>query len=139
MPSANRWFKVSDDINSDPQVWELREKFGDRAGFVWLEILSIANRNEGRLGPDSPQLRSVLASKCRVYSPKVRSILGWLLDKGWLQLDDGFRVAKYMKWYGSRKTMNSPIGNTRIPLQDKTRKDKTRQDSPYPLIGFGCV
>ncbi|KKL94726.1 hypothetical protein LCGC14_1861800 [marine sediment metagenome] len=110
MPRIIRWFPVSHDFNSDPELWELRDKFGDRAGFVWLEILSTADRNEGKLGPSSLQLHAILASKCRVYSPKVRSILEWCLGKGWLILDGDLRVANYAKYHKTREPNEIPPG-----------------------------
>ena len=103
---------MSHDINADPELWELREEFGDRAGFVWLEILSISDRNDGLLGPDSPQLRAVLASKCRVYSPKVHAILDWCLTRGWLELKDGLRVANYWKYHRTREPKEIPTSDS---------------------------
>ena len=136
MPAIIRWFKVTHDINSDPELWELRELFGDRAGFVWLEILSIADRNNGFLGPGSPQLHAVLAGKCRVYSPKVRSILEWCLGKGWLIIDDGLRVAKWAKYNKRRETKEIPVGNLTTSLLDNpihTKHIKKKSKIRYPL------
>ena len=113
---------MTHDINQDPEVWELTDTFGDRALRVWLECLSIAGRNEGLVGPNSEQLHAVLASKCRVYSPKVRAILVWLFGKGWLVDRDGLRVTNWLKYNTSRKSKNSP---TRL---DETRQDNKRLD-----------
>ena len=137
MPAIIRWFKVTHDINADPELWELRELYGDRAAFVWLEILSIADRNNGFLGPDSPQLRTILASKCRVYSPKVRAILGWCLDKGWLVIDDGFRVAKWSKYNKTRDATKIPDGKNKTPLlyspiQSETDHLKSKRATQLP-------
>ena len=141
MPRIIRWFPVTHDINADPEIWELREEFGDRAGFVWLEILSIADRNDGLLGPDSPQLRTVLASKCRVYSPKVHAILDWCLGRGWLEFKDGLRVANYWKYHRTREPKEILTGNSKTPLlpnlseptepnSKEKRKSKSKTDYP---------
>lgn len=131
---------MTHDINADPELWELREEFGDRAGFVWLEILSIADRNDGLLGPSSPQLHAVLGSKCRVYSPKVRAILDWCLDRGWLELRDGFRVANYWKYHRTREPKEIPTGNSKTPslpnLSEPNSKEKRKSKTSYP-DGFG--
>ena len=94
MPRIRRWFPVTQDINADPELWELRESYGDRAVLVWLEILSIADRNLGLVGPDSDQTRNQLASKCRTNRAKVGLILGWCRVRGWLGSEDGLRGVK---------------------------------------------
>ena len=38
---------MSHDINSDPEVWELTDTFGDWLLYAWLQILSVADRGEG--------------------------------------------------------------------------------------------
>jgi len=126
VPTITRWFRVTHDINSHPEIWELRELHGDRAALIWLECLSIADRNQGLVGPDSPHLHAVLASKCRVYSPKVRSILTWCLGKGWLQvrpiltpqfgtsssaIHDGLWIAKWQK-YNKRRESDESLSET---------------------------
>ena len=133
MPAIIRWFPVSHDINSDPEMWELREKFGDRAGFVWLEILSIADRNNGILGPSSPQLYTILAGRCRVYSPKVRAILEWCLVKGWLILDSNLRVAKWLKYHRTREPNKNPSGNTTTPLLSYPSEPSSKKKIPDPV------
>ena len=130
MPTITRWFRVTHDINSDPEIWELREKFGDRAGFVWLECLSIADRNNGKLGPNSPQLHAILASKCRVYSPKVRAIFAWCFGKGWLVDRGDLYIAKWAKYNNRRETAKLP-SETR-PLQTSPSETSNDQDPATP-------
>jgi hypothetical protein len=96
MPTITRWFNVSHDINADPEMWELRETFGDRAGFIWLECLAIADRNSGVIGPDSDHTRNHLASKCRTNRAKVKSIIAWCMRRGWIAVglpSDRHRIA----------------------------------------------
>ncbi|MGH3849124.1 MAG: hypothetical protein ACRDRT_05390, partial [Pseudonocardiaceae bacterium] len=75
MPRIRRWFHISQDINFDPEIWELTETLGDRSLRVWLEVLSIADRNEGAipgwLENVSPELGRSLASRCRVSGQTV--------------------------------------------------------------------
>ena len=118
MPAIIRWFKVTHDINADPEFWELREQYGDRAGFVWLEMLSIADRNRGLVGPDSDQTRNQLASKCRTSRVKVGLILGWCRVKGWLVSDDGLRIVKWSKYNKPRDDKKNPVDNFKLPLLD---------------------
>ena len=110
MPTIVRWFPISHDINADPEMWELTEKVGDRGLRVWLEILSIADRNEGLIGSDSDQLYKTLATKCRLRSNKVRTILQLSCNKGWTKLDDSgcFRVVKFAKYHRTREPDKIP-------------------------------
>lgn len=113
------------EINADPEMWELRETFGDRAGFVWLECLSIAGRNEGMVGPDSDQTRNQLASKCRSSRVKVGLVLDWCRVNGWLISDEGLRVAKWGKYNGTREKIKYPKRKNKVPLREETRREET--------------
>ncbi len=79
----SRYYPVSVELNSDPEVWELTDEFGDRALRIWLEILRImdAEKNHWRLvkGWDS-----VISRKVRQTPATVRSAVGWMLARGWL-------------------------------------------------------
>ncbi len=108
MPTITRWFNVTHDINADPEIWELREKFTDRAGFIWLECLAIADRNSGVVGPASDQTRNQLASKCRTSRVKVESVLDWCRVKGWLRFGEDIEVAKWSKYNKTRDTKKLP-------------------------------
>ena len=108
MPTITRWFPVSHDINGDPEMWELRDLHGHQAGFIWLEILSIADRNKGLVGHDPEQLRNQLASKCRTSRIKAGLVLDWCRVKGWLTSDDGLRVAKFAEYHKTRGTKVAP-------------------------------
>jgi len=150
MPTITRWFHVTHDINGDPEMWELREKFGDRAGFVWLECLSIADRNSGLVGTDSPQLRNILATKCRMRPATVGQIINWCLAKGWLDaskplandllaasqplanhLPASLRVAKWAKYNKTRETKQFPsYPNLSSPLLSYSSKKKNKKIAP---------
>ena len=106
MPRVTQSFPVSQDIHSDAELWELRDAFGDRAGFVWLEILAIAKRNGGRLPGRWDSYPALLAGRCRSTSPKVRAIQVWLTTPrsnglrppcSWVTVDSN-GVAKVTKW-----------------------------------------
>jgi hypothetical protein len=56
MPQIKRWFPVSHDINADPEVWAMRRQIGEKSLSIWLEMLSIADRNDSRLVGDYEQL-----------------------------------------------------------------------------------
>ncbi len=79
----SRYFPVSHELNSDPEVWEFTDEFGDRSLRIWLEILRImdAEKNHWKVvkGWDS-----VISRKVRQTPATVRSAVGWMLARGWL-------------------------------------------------------
>jgi hypothetical protein len=108
---------VSHDIHTDPEFWELRELYTDRAGFVWLEMLSIADRNDGVVGPDSVQTVAMLASRCRTSRAKVASVLTHGCAKGWLIRNQSLAIAKWSKYHRTEERKLVP-----------TRPDPTEPD-----------
>lgn len=81
----SRYYPVSHELNSDAEVWELTDKFGDRSLRIWLEILRImdAEKNHWKLvkGWDS-----VIGRKVRQQPATVRRAVGWMLARGWLSV-----------------------------------------------------
>lgn len=139
MPSIIRWFPVTHEINADPELWELREKFGDRAGFVWLEMLSIADRNQGIVGPSTDQTRNQLASKCRTSRVKVGLVLDWCRVKGWLVFDSNIRVANYSKYHKTREAKSLPSypnlpNHPSDSYQNKNQEPARPEPAVDPLI-----
>lgn len=108
MPRIKRWFPVSQDIHADPEFWELRDTFGDRAGFVWLEILSIADRNGGDLPGQWESYPTLLAARCRSTRTRLRVVCNWL--QRWLALDsEGHaRIANYWKYHRTEERKPIP-------------------------------
>jgi hypothetical protein len=114
MPRKRHWFHVSHDINSDGEVWELTDKFGVSGLRVWLELLSIADRNEGRLPIDSEASIRQLSIKCNTTQRHLRGILEFIQSCLWIVSDPSPRVrnwAIYNPSWDSKKssTLNRPI------------------------------
>lgn len=131
MPRSVRYFPVNHDINADPEVWELTDKFGDRALRVWLEILSIADRNYGQLDGTVDGWAGVLM---RVYSSRnprwvnrdlenLQNLLRWMSEKGWITIRERsegdqkalrersepcLQIANYSKYHKTRGENSSP-------------------------------
>src|SRR4051794_5006102 len=63
MPRIKRWFPVSHDINRDPEFCELSRRFGATGIRVWLELLSIADRNDGDVPGSYPPADSPLTTR----------------------------------------------------------------------------
>lgn len=111
MPRIKRWFPVSHDINGDPEVWELTDRFGERALRVWLEILSVSDRNEGEVKGQRESILTTLSSKLRTTRTKVSQILEYAESKGWLVSNPTLRVCNYEKYKPRRVQKEHPQGS----------------------------
>jgi hypothetical protein len=105
---AVHYFPVSQDINSDPEVWELTDKFGDRSLRVWLEILSIADRNNGTLPGRWELYPSILAGRCKSTRKHLATVCQWVAR--WLDIDSQgvARVRNYPKYHKTRAEVSPP-------------------------------
>ena len=61
MAKIKRYFRVSHGFNRDPQIQELRKRYADWMGYVWLEILAIADLNEGVVKGSCDEIAHALA------------------------------------------------------------------------------
>ena len=119
MPKIRRWFHTSHDINADPEVWELTDLLGDRALRIWLEILSIADRNEGdipgwsgeQFAEPSPQLRRSLAGRCRTTGETVRRASRFFDERSWTVPGMPHRVRNHAEYHRTREPNKIPQGN----------------------------
>ncbi len=112
---------MSQDINADADLWKAREEIGEKSLSIWLEFLSIANRNKGYLPGDHDQLIKHVAYKCRSTVIKVSAVWDFGVSQVWIKCDPDARVAKWAK-YNKTRVANKPV------RLDETRLDKTRRD-----------
>src|SRR5262249_546546 len=118
MPRIRRWFPVSHDINNDPEVWIMRERIGERALSVWLELLSIADRNEGFLlarttRPEDLEraidvLQKSVANRCRVSRGTMASVWRFIHQQLWVVSSPIPRVVKYAEYHRTREPNKIP-------------------------------
>lgn len=87
MPSPKRWYPESRDVNEDPEVWELTDTFGERALRLKLEVFALIDRSENRWRLSGQWLAS-LSRKVRQQPATVWSALRWMVDKGWLTIEE---------------------------------------------------
>lgn len=152
MPPIKRWFPVSQNINSDPEVWELTDKFGDRALRVWLEMLSWSDRNEGLLKGKIEWWTQSLMSVYHCHNPRwyrrdlerLQKAIRWMSERGWIALrsaSDGYQsdvregsetalvVLNYAKYHKQRVTNKLPSEPSEPSEPSKNHKN----DSLFPL------
>ncbi len=128
MPRIRRWHPVSHDLIRDREFQALLE-IHPRLGYVWIELLSEADRNEGRVKGDLDRI-------CRGFSwilghkyPKcgenlVRNGVRLMLDLGWIEDRIGhFYVRNYPIFHPRREQASPPPVLPSLPALDK-QKDK---------------
>ncbi len=108
MPRIKRWFPVSHDINRDPEMWDLCAKFGEKALRCWLEILSIADRNEGEIPGQIDSISTSVSWAIRCNTTKTRQILNEIMTLGWIKVDGGMKVSNYKKYHVTRDDYRLP-------------------------------
>ena len=116
MPRIRRWHPVSHDLNGDPEVWELTDRFGDRALRVWLEILSITDRTSGVLRGHREYIESTIGARCRMAPKTIKRILDYALEKSWLLSDGILRTRNYSEFHRNREPKKPPVGNEKGSL-----------------------
>jgi len=109
VPKIRRWFNVSHDINSDPEVWELTDKFGVAGLRFWLEILSIGDRNEGLIPDRSHASLRALSLKCNSTVTRVSLMYDFCQTKTWIVCDPLPRLRNYLNFRPSRETKKGLI------------------------------
>lgn len=110
MPRIKRWFPVSHDINGDPEFCLLCEVFGAPGIRVWLELLSIADRNDGEVPGDYQSNASPLAGRCHSTVSQVTHVLHWLADHLWIESQSPIRIRNYAKYHVTRDVKQIPPG-----------------------------
>jgi len=140
MPRIKRWFPVSHDINRDPEMWELCAKFGDKALRCWLEILSIADRNEGELQGSLNSISTAVAWAIRCKSAKTLRILNGMMTINWLHVDGCIKVtnwAKYHKTWEPKKLLDGSLPSypnlPNLPYKNKNKNKKPLSVAPIVL------
>jgi hypothetical protein len=132
MPVIKRWFPVSHDINRDPEVRELCKRFGVSGLRIWLEILSIADRNGGCLPGDFSGYVSILAGASESTWRHVEAVLEWL--SRWLGVDTKGRVMvlNYGKYNRTAEGYPLPPDLPRPYLNNSYKNKSYNPASPAP-------
>jgi hypothetical protein len=99
---------------------------------VWLELLSIADRNEGRVPLDSDSCLRGLSVKCNSTLGRVRLILDWIVTKTWVVSDPTPRIRNWLIYNPSRETNKTPPGTLTasppiLPILSYPKKDPKKE------------
>ena len=145
MPRIKWWHPISQDFNRDPQVRELRKKYDDWMALVWIEMLSIGSRNDGRIPGKPEQIAECLAhvsmmNRPRLAAERITNAMQFMADCGWIELrSDAVLILNYMKYNSSRGKDRPQDGKQQPPLiqynTDNTEQKNTRVRSIDWWIG----
>lgn len=144
MPRFRRYHPVSHDFNRDPEIVQLRKDFGDWAALAWIEMLSIADRNDGKVPGTVDQIAEILAPiSLQKYHQRAtnaaRTMLERFTDNSWTRLGyltDAAKIAghfncieivNYAEYHRTRVTKQAPSEpNLTIPnltkIEEKNKK-----------------
>lgn len=92
MPVPKRYFKVSHEINHDPEVWELTDMFGERALRLWLQYLSSFDKGDNQFKLSGLWV-SQLAKATKLNLHTVLRCTLWMIDRGWIAVNGEQRLA----------------------------------------------
>lgn len=128
MPRIKRWFPVSHDINSDPEVWTMRREIGEKSLSVWLEFLSIGDRNDGEIPGDLQELIRSIAGKCQATVRTVTLTYQFAISRLWLDCQATLRLSNYSKYH--RSSEPKPLPSYPDPTEPDLIKINTLVDDP---------
>ncbi len=135
MPRIKRWFPVSHDINADPEVWAMCHEIGEKALRIWLEFLSIADRNESELPGDCEELIRLVAGRCQSTKSKVRAVYHWGLSRLWLASQPTLRVVKWAKYHRVEERKPVPSEPSEPNLTFQTGPDPHKPPKRGRVVG----
>lgn len=119
MPRVKRWFNVSQTINRDPEVRELKREFGLTGFSMWLEVLSETDGvTEGVWKGSETDIRRVLAGVCESNTRGSARLLQWVTDRGWIVWLSGseigsrrdLKVVNHAKYHPIKEDKKLPEG-----------------------------
>jgi hypothetical protein len=133
MPKIKRWFPVSHDFLDDPDVYEMRKKFGDRSVFFWLRLLSWGDKNEGEIKGSQAQVAREFG---RTYDPahpnraatQAALTLEWMAGKRWVEIRSAsIYICNYVKYHRTREQYKSRTGTNEV-LSEPSEPNLTLKD-----------
>jgi hypothetical protein len=133
MPPIKRWFPVSHDINSDPEVVALTDAYGLTGLKVWLELLSIGDRNEGVIGSDLDSIVRSLSIKCNSTQSRVRLVCDWIVTRLWVDCDSTVRLHNYAKYHRTREPISNPPDLPNLPNHTRPIKPPKSPKGGRPI------
>lgn len=135
MPAQKRYFHCSQDLISDPEVWELMKEFGDRSILTWLQILIYLERtnNQWRMVGD---WLAILSRSVRQSSTNLSRQVGWMVAKGWLEVGEVSATGSPLLLRGSNWLKYNKTRETKKHLSISDQEFKNKNDVSPPFLSF---
>jgi hypothetical protein len=141
MPRVKRWSPISHNFNRDPQVLEMRKRFGDWTALAWIEVLHEADRNEGvvmgSLDEIAYQVSAVSLAEYRSpAAKKAKMMLEYCLNLGWIRLENGQKTVGKQLENGLFQPFSDRIEVVNYLKYHKTREHKEIPTRPNHTIPY---
>lgn len=140
MPPIKRWFPVSHDINTDPEVVEFVGRFDLFGLKVWLQLLSVGDRNDGKVKGKPAEIASSMSwlypSESRRYntvwrSNECRMMFEWMSNRGWIEVEESaILICNHWKYHKTRERISSPPFLPNHPTRPLLREEGNKSRSP---------
>jgi len=123
MPSPKRWFPVSHDLPTDPDVWDFVDEFGLRSLWTWLWILSRVDQGHGVCRIPERELVNV-SRALHQTSASIRRSIGGMLARSWIVVEEVtksgwpevIRTPNYLKYHRQQDVTASQRPALRHPI-----------------------
>lgn len=113
MPVPKRYFKMSHEINHDPEVWELTTLFGDRSLRLWMQFLASFDKSDNQFKLSGLWV-SQLAKVTKLNLQTVVKATFWMIDRGWITIVGEQKLAEEWSEIGRRLTGDWPKNHRRL-------------------------
>lgn len=121
--ARKHWAPLAHGFNRDPQVRELRQKYGDWMALIWLELIAIGDLNDGVVKGEAGQIADSLAyismrNRPSLASKSIRNALGFMQVSGWIRIEtDRVLIVNHAKYKVSRDTNYVPTYLPDLPTR----------------------
>jgi len=123
MPKIKRWYPVSHSFNRDPEIQQLRQTYGDWMGYVWQEMCSIGDLNEGEIKGEVASIAASmsyisLTKRPSLSAKRITSAITFMEQCGWIKIQtDHILILNYWKYHRTREQSNSHMGTGIAPSE----------------------
>jgi hypothetical protein len=144
MPVPKRYFHLSQEINSDPEMWAFTQEFGDRAIRTWLQILAYLDRSQNHWKVSGDWL-ATLSRTVRQSSANCSRQIGHLVATGWLEIAESsadgsplvFKASNWSKYNRTQEHKRTPLnpgkGAVNDPLLSLPSLSLPKKEEKRPL------
>lgn len=104
----------------------MRHQVGEKSLSIWLEFLSIADRNQGEIPGDLDELIRSVAGKCQATKRTVRGVYDFATSRLWFNYQPTLRTRNHWKYHRTEERKPAPSE------PDQTRPDHKEDKNPPP-------